>query len=78
MMDGIYYWGAFWELRKLVGQKIADKLLYSAWESISDPVVRKNDPKDFVDSLLKADALLEQSRYDNDIKSLFRRRGVEQ
>ena len=79
MMDGIYYWGgAFWELRKLVGQKIADKLLYSAWESISDPVVRKNDPKDFVDGLLKADALLEQSRYDNDIKSLFRRRGVEQ
>ena len=62
----------------MLGQKVAHKFLYAAWEGISDPVVRKNDPKDFVDSLLKADAVLEQSRHDSEIRSLFSRRGVAQ
>jgi hypothetical protein len=78
VVEGIYIWGgAFWELRKSLGQNISDKLLYMAWQSIQGSDIKKNNPKDFVDSVLKADRLLEGSRHDSQIKEVFRRRGME-
>jgi hypothetical protein len=76
VMDGIYAWGgAFWELRKALGKAISDKLLYIAWQSLQASDLKKSDPRDFV--VLKADSVLEASQHDNQIRELFRRRGIE-
>lgn len=75
--DGLYSWGgAFWELRTSLGQGVIDKLLLRAWQNLRDEDFKKNDPKEFVRSLLKADTQLEGARHQTQIKDLFGRRGI--
>jgi len=79
VVDGLYSWGAaFWELRKLLTQKTADKILLAAWYGMPESDFKKNEPRDFVNSILKADSQLEGSRHQAQIKALFGRRGMPQ
>ncbi len=79
MMDGLYSWGgAFWELRTLLSPKTADKILVAAWQGMQEADLRRNDPHDFIGSILKADSQLEKSQHQVQIKELFARRGMAQ
>jgi hypothetical protein len=79
IVDGLYAWGGtFWALRKLFDSKTVDKILFTAWQDLREADLRRNDPKDFVAGLLKADAEIERSQHDMQIKELFSRRGMPQ
>ncbi len=78
VVDGIYVWGgAFWELRKELGPGVADRILYSAWQSMTQEELRRNTPRDFVNGILKADARLERGRNQSLIGEIFKRRGFD-
>jgi hypothetical protein len=78
-MDGLYSWGgAFWEFRKLLTPKTSDKILFLAWQLTQDREIVGNDPKNFIANILKADSQLEGSRHHDQIKDLFKRRGMPQ
>jgi hypothetical protein len=78
-MDGLYGWGgAFWELRKLLGPKTTDRILLAAWQAMGEVDIRRNDARDFVGSILKAESQLEKSQHQIEIKELFARRGLAQ
>jgi hypothetical protein len=78
MADGAQIWGgAFWDLRQKLGQKVADRLLYRAWFSLEAADVESNEPKRFLDVLLKTDALVPGSKHSDEIKAVFKARGME-
>jgi len=61
----------FWEMRKVFGQEIADKLLYSGWMLVTITIWNRNDPKDFIALLLKVDKKLNKGTHSAAIKRLF-------
>jgi hypothetical protein len=74
--NGTLVWGgAFWEMRKSVGQTQADKLLLSAWMAVSPEDFLKNDPRIFVNRLLEVAQSGGESRA-MEIRAIFVRRGL--
>jgi len=69
--------GAFWEMRRILKQAVADKLLYSVWAAQSPTNMGSNDPEEFVRRLTEA----AQNEIDSDasdtIRSVFQRRDLE-
>jgi tetrahydromethanopterin S-methyltransferase subunit G len=78
MSDGAQIWGgAFWDLRQKLGQDVADRLLYRTWFALEATDVGSNDPKRFLNVLLKTDSLDAGTNHSNEIKAVFKERGLE-
>jgi hypothetical protein len=74
---GEIWGGAFWEMRKLLQQEVADRLLFSAWNGQSLADITKDDPKLFVSNLIdEARQSADGSAVDT-VRSVFQRRGLE-
>jgi hypothetical protein len=70
--DGTEIWGsAFWELRTILGQNVADKLLLEAWFSLHAEQVRADRGASFVRKLLDLD-----KAHEVEIRTVFARRGL--
>jgi len=68
--------GAFWDIRQLVGQDMADKLLFSSWNALQQSDIREDDPKVFVNKILEAEQSMEAGKHSSEIKAVFIRRGL--
>jgi len=75
--EGEVWAGAFWQIRKLLQQEVADRLLFSTWRTQSPADISRDDPKVFVRGLMNE----AQHSADNDdattIQSIFQHRGLE-
>jgi spermidine/putrescine-binding protein len=70
--DGTEIWGsAFWELRTILGQNVADKLLLEAWFSLHAEQVMADRGASFVRKLLDLD-----KAHEVEIRTVFARRGL--
>jgi hypothetical protein len=76
MIDGPEVWGgAFWELRGLLGQEAADRLLCRSWIASHPEDLRKNSGASFVQQLLAQDHAETGGHNAQEIRDLFHRRG---
>jgi hypothetical protein len=73
---GEIWGGAFWELRKLLGQEAADKLLFSTWVATGEISDSSNLEANFLNQLLEKAQSLEGGKYVGQIRSVFERRGA--
>jgi len=73
---GNVWGGAFWELRRTIGQITTDKLLLAAWKNFE--VSESNtDISTFPREILKQDGALEGGRHVQQIRDVFQRRGLQ-
>jgi hypothetical protein len=73
---GEIWGGAFWELRQLLGQEIADKYFYTAWVALRQPDVSKETSVGFVKRLLEVDRAAQNGKNVDQIQAVFTRRGL--
>ena len=73
---GEIWGGAFWQIRQLLGQAKADKLLFSAWMSFRPAGPGGDNVQDFVKVVLEMDRSLEDSEHADQIRSIFEKRGL--
>lgn len=73
---GEVWGGAFWDIRKLLGQQRADKLLFSTWKVLSPADLKDESGMGFVKRLLKHSEKFEGEGSDP-IKAVFVRRGLD-
>ena len=74
MTDGTEVWGGvFWDLRKLLGGKTSDPLLFKAWSDyeLKPEDVATDRGASFARKLIEADG-----KHRNEIKALFDQRGL--
>jgi hypothetical protein len=72
MIDGTEIWGsAFWELRQILGQGAADKLLFDAWFALNADEVKNDGGASFVRKLLGLD-----KSHESQIRAVFVQRGL--
>jgi hypothetical protein len=72
MIDGTEIWGsAFWELRQILGQGAADKLLFDAWFALGAGAVKNDDGAAFVRKLISLDM-----SHESQIRAVFVQRGL--
>ena len=72
LVDGTEIWGsAFWELRQILGQSAADKLLFDAWFSFGADAVRNDGGASFVLKLFSLD-----KPHEAQIRAVFVQRGL--
>lgn len=65
-------WGnAFWELRKVLGQPAADKLLYQAWLKLDPDAIRADNGLSFVRLLIAGD-----TNHQTQVRAIFTERGL--
>jgi hypothetical protein len=75
--DGAEIWGAaFWEMRRVLGQAAADKLLFDAWQAFPREGARTDGRKHFVQRLIEADSKQFAARYEERIRNVFIQRGM--
>ncbi len=75
--DGGEIWGgAFWEMRKLLGQATADKLLFSTWVALQPSDTRENERVGFVRKLLDMVPSSTGRNHVRQIQAIFERRGL--
>jgi hypothetical protein len=75
--DGSEIWGGIlWQIRGLMDEGIADKLIFKAWDTLTICSDSKDAYADFAQSLLEADQLLEGEKHQEEIKDIFSRRGL--
>jgi hypothetical protein len=68
--DGTEIWGsAFWELRTILGQNVADKLLLEAWFGLHAEQVRADRGASFVRKLI-------DQVHEAEISAVFAQRGL--
>ena len=78
MSDGAQIWGgAFWDLRQKLGRDAADRLLYRTWFALEATDVQSNDPKRFLHKLLETDGQEPGAKHADEIKAVFKERGME-
>lgn len=76
-IDGGEIWGgAFWEIRKLLGQEKADKLLFSAWSAMGRSDLRGNGNIKYVSKLIETNQSLHGDEHSGELRSIFERRGL--
>jgi hypothetical protein len=73
---GEIWGGAFWELRGRLGKNAADRLLYTTWTGIDPSVRSANVNVDFVKKLMETAPTIGMAEQANDIRVVFRRRGL--
>lgn len=73
---GEIWGGAFWEIRKLLGQDAADKLLFSTWSGLQSSKVGSDIGAFFVKKLLENNQDIGGGKYTDEIRSIFVRRGL--
>jgi hypothetical protein len=72
MADGTEIWGsAFWEIRQVLGQQVADKLLFDTWFKLRPADVIRDRGASFVKLLLES-----QQPHASQIREIFGRRGL--
>jgi uncharacterized membrane-anchored protein YhcB (DUF1043 family) len=72
LVDGTEIWGsAFWELRQVLGQSAADKLLFETWFKLQAQETKADRGASFVRKLYEADKLHEAQ-----IRAVFVQRGL--
>jgi cell division protein FtsB len=72
LSDGTEIWGsAFWELRTILGQNVADKLLLDAWFGLHAEQVRADRGASFVRKLMDLD-----KAHEAEIRGVFAQRGL--
>jgi hypothetical protein len=72
LVDGTEIWGsAFWELRQILGQSAADKLLFDAWFAFGADEVRNDGGASFVRKLFSLD-----KPHEAQIRAVFVQRGL--
>lgn len=72
MIDGTQIWGsAFWELRTVLGQSVADKLLFEAWFKLKPEDVKAGNRASFVRKLLEL-----APAHEAQIRAAFTQRGL--
>jgi hypothetical protein len=70
--DGMQIWGsAFWEMRKILGRDVVDKLLFDAWFKLKPDEVKTDKGVSFVQKLLELD-----SAHQAQIRAIFKTRGL--
>jgi hypothetical protein len=69
--------GAFWEMRKLLQQKVVDRLLFSTWADQSPADISSGDRQLFVRGLMNEARRSADSEAAATIQSIFQRRGLE-
>jgi Spy/CpxP family protein refolding chaperone len=74
---GEIWGGAFWEIRELLGQDLADKLLFATWKSLSPSDLSGLSEGKFVKRLLKQYEPLEDGNQRERLEEIFRRRDLE-
>lgn len=75
--DGSEVWGgAFWEIHQLLGQEMADKLVYSTWVNLKASTNGGNPYVYFVKMLQETDNSIESGKHIPEIQEIFRRRGL--
>lgn len=75
--EGEVWGGAFWELRDQIGQRAADRLLFSTWSALRPQELSDNNVAiSFVKKLLDIDSSSEGGKHANQIRSVFERRGL--
>jgi hypothetical protein len=72
---GEIWGGAFWELRSVVGQDLADRLLAGAWQSMAWPNAEKETAQKFIDTLLLKAKAMATDQQIAAIVTIFRKRG---
>jgi hypothetical protein len=78
LADGAQIWGgAFWDLRQKLGREVADRLLYRTWFALEATDVKSNDPKRFLNRLLDTDGQEKGTKHADEIKGVFKDRGLE-
>jgi hypothetical protein len=76
MTDGTEIWGgAFWEIRQLLGQTAADRLLFKTWFAVRPGDVRKDRGASFVKKLLELNQTEERGKHADQIRAVFEKRG---
>ncbi len=73
---GEIWGGAFWEMRRLLGQATADKLLFSTWVALQPSDTRENEPVGFVRKLLDMVPSSTDRNHVRQIQAIFERRGL--
>ena len=73
---GEVWGGTFWDLRKLLGQERADRLLMAAWSAAEEPALDQIEPADFVQRLLRALAVDGGPDLTAQVREIFVRRGI--
>jgi hypothetical protein len=68
--------GAFWDIRRALGQATADKLLFSTWIALRPSAMRGDYALNFVTRLLEVDRSLEGGKHASQIRAVFERRGM--
>jgi hypothetical protein len=75
--DGSEVWGgAFWEIHELLGQEMADKLLYSTWVNLKASTNEGRAYPYFVRMLQDADNTIEGGKHVAEIQGVLKRRGL--
>ena len=76
MSDGTEVWGGvFWEIRQLLGQVKADRLLFKAWFALRPEDARKDKGAGFVKKVLELDETEDRGIHRDQIRSVFEKRG---
>jgi len=72
MVVGTETWGSiFWQMRQLLGQVAADKLLFDAWFALHPDDVQTDRGASFLRKLLEID-----TAHQSQIKAIFAGRGL--
>lgn len=74
---GEIWGGAFWEIRKLLQQEVADRLIFSAWKIQPLADISRDDPKLFVKNLMDEARQSADGDAEDTVRSVFQRRGLE-
>jgi hypothetical protein len=72
---GEIWGGAFWELRSILGQDLADRILVRAWQSMAWPTAEQDTASKFIDALLVNARQIASDRQVAEIRTTFRKRG---
>lgn len=73
--SGNVWGGAFWQLRQTIGKATTDKLLLQAWKNL-DLQKSFSDLTTFPRELVKQDERLDEGKYSQQIRDVFRARGL--
>ena len=76
-LTGEVWGGAFWEMRRLLGQEKADRLLFSTWRDFMESDTVKKTDQAFVGLLLQAIQLQDNDAISKQIKRIFEQRGLQ-
>jgi hypothetical protein len=70
-------WGAaFWEIRVLLGQTYADKILFSSWAEMKSSDLKGDHRMNFLRKIIAAARTLENGKYVDQVRTIFGRRGL--